>query len=147
MGWVGNLQGKVVSIDTSPLIFFIEEHPTYGPLLDTFFEAVSRGEIQLITSAVTLLEVLVHPIRHDDEPLAQRYNDILLSSPHIATISVTPLTAQVAAELRAERNLKTPDAIHLATAITHKADAFLTNDRDFGDTSSVRILKLRDLVD
>jgi len=145
MGWIDSLQGKTVCVDTSPLIFFIEEHPTYGPILDPFFEAVSRGEITLITSAVTLLEVLVHPLKHDDEPLAQRYNDILLSSPHISTITVTPRTAQVAAELRAEGNLKTPDAIHLATAINHQADAFLTNDRDFRNAASIEILKVRNL--
>ena len=146
MGWVEDLHGQIVCVDTSPLIFFIEEHATYGPLLDPFFESVSRGEITLITSAVTLLEVLVHPIRHDDEPLAQSYNDILLSSPNISTLPVTPLTAQVAAEFRAEGKLKTPDAIHLATAVTHSANAFLTNDRDFGSRQSIEILKLRDLL-
>ena len=146
MGWVDDLLGKTVSVDTSPLIFFIEEHPTFGPVLDPFFEAVSRGEIQIVTSAVALLEVLVHPLRLNDEPLAQRYNDILLSSPNISTISVTPLTAQVAAELRAASNLKAPDAIHLATAITQHADAFLTNDRDFGSIVKVPILKVRDLA-
>jgi hypothetical protein len=75
MGWIDDLQGKTVGVDTSPLIFFIEEHSKYGPVLDPFFESVSRGEIQLVTSTVILLEVLVHPIRLNDEPLAQRYND------------------------------------------------------------------------
>ena len=99
MGWVEDLRGKTVGVDTSPFIFFIEEHPSYAPVVDPFFEAVSRGEIQLVTSTIALLEVLVHPIRHDDEHLAQRYNDILLSSPHISTIAVTPKTSQLAAEL------------------------------------------------
>ena len=73
MGWLEGLHGKTVSVDTSPIIFFIEEHPIDAPVVDPFFEAVSRGEIQLVTSTVTLLELLVHPIRHDDEHLAQRY--------------------------------------------------------------------------
>lgn len=59
--------------------------------------------IRVVTSTVTLLEVLVHPIRHGDEALAHQYNDILLSSSNIATIPVTPTTAQTAAELRAEQ--------------------------------------------
>ena len=144
MGWLEGLHGKTVSVDTSPFIFFIEEHPIYARVVDPFFEAVDRGEIQLVTSTVTLLEVLVHPIRHDDEHLAQRYNDILLSSPHISTIAVTPRTAQVAAELRATHDLKTPDAIHLATALNHNAAAFLTNDRDFPNLAGIELLKLRD---
>jgi predicted nucleic acid-binding protein len=146
MGWVEQLHGTTVCVDTSPLIFFIEEHPTYGPLVDPFFEAVSQGNIRLITSTVALLEVLVHPIRNHDEHLAQRYNDILLSSPHVSTVPVTAQTAQTAAELRAEHNLKTPDAIHLATAIGQNAVAFLTNDRDFPKIDGIEILKLRDLT-
>ena len=110
------------------------------------FQAVDHGDIQLVTSVVTLLEVLVHPIKHGDEAIAQNYNDILLSSPNIATLPLTPVTAQVAAELRAEHGLKTPDAIHAATAIYEKADAFLTNDRDFSALDGIEVLKLRDLA-
>ena len=145
MGWVEDVHGKIVGLDTAPLIFYIEEHESYGPVLDPFFEAVRDGDVRVVTSTVTLLEVLVHPLKHDDEPLAQKYNDILLSSPNIETIPVTPATAQTAAELRAQQNLKTPDAIHLATAINHHAAAFLTNDRDFGTVASLEVIKVRDL--
>lgn len=145
MGWIDDLQGETVALDTSPFIFFIEKHATYADVLRPFFQAVDRGESRILTSAVTLLEVLVHPIRHGDEALAHQYNDILLTSDNISTVPVTPSTAQTAAELRAEHNLKTPDAIHLATALDHKAAAFLTNDRDFPRIDGIEILKLRDL--
>ena len=145
MGWVEELHGKTVGLDTAPLIFYIEDHPIYADLLDPFFEAAKAGEIRIVTSILTLLEVLVHPLKRGDESLAHQYNDILLSSPHIFTIPVTPATAQAAAELRASSNLKTPDAIHLATAIHQHADAFLTNDRDFSGVKSLSILKVMDL--
>lgn len=145
MGWVSDLKGKTVAIDTAPLIFFIEQRAPHVDVLRPFFQAVDRGECRLVTSAVTLLEVLVHPIRKGDEALAQQYNDILLSSPNIITVPVTPNTAQLAAELRAEHNLKTPDAIHVATAIHHGAAAFLTNDRDFAAIERIQILRVRDL--
>ena len=115
-------------------------------MLSPFFEAVKSGEIRIVTSTVTLLEVLVHPLQRGDESLAHEYNDILLSSPYIFTVPVTPATAQTAAELRAMSKLKTPDAIHLATAINHRADAFLTGDRDFGKFDLMRILRIRDLA-
>lgn len=94
MGWVEDLRGKTVGLDTAPLILYIEDHPTYAGLLAPFFEAVRSGETRLVTSTVTLLEVLVHPLKHGDESLAHEYNDILLSSPHIFTVAVTPATAQ-----------------------------------------------------
>ena len=146
MGWVEELQGKIVAIDTAPLIFFIEQRQPYVEILRPFFQAVVRGEIQVICSAIVLTEVLVHPLRHGNDKLAYDYNDIMLSSPNISTVPVTPTTAQLAADLRAHSKLKTPDAIHLATAIQHNADAFLTNDRDFGDLPAMTLLRVQDLT-
>lgn len=146
MGWVEDLHGEVVGLDTAPLIYFIERLPKYINEVRPFFQAVNRRDLRIVTSVVTLIEVLVHPIRRNDESLAYRYNDILLSSPNIATDPLTPTIAQHAAELRAEYSLKTVDAIQLATAFSHGCRAFLTNDRDFGDISGIRILRLRDLV-
>ncbi len=145
MGWVEDLQGKTVGLDTAPLIFFIEKHDVYVGVVRPFFQAVDRGEIRVVTSTVTLLEVLVHPIRRGDESLAHQYNDILLTSPHISTMPVTPATAQAAAELRVDHNLKTPDAIQLAVAMTNHAVAFLTNDRDYGSVSGIDVIKLSDV--
>jgi len=146
MGWIEDLHGQTISLDSAPLIYYIEEHPDYGKVLDPFFEAVAGGDISLVTSTVTLLEVLVQPLRKGDEALAHSYNDILLSSPNITTLPVTPTTAQLAAELRAEGKLKTPDSIHLATAINHNATTFLTNDRDFGEIDSLQVLRVSDLL-
>ena len=39
MEWIEALQGKVVSLDTTPLIYFIEENPAYLDMLHPFFEA------------------------------------------------------------------------------------------------------------
>lgn len=146
MGWVEDFHGKTVGLDTAPLIYYIEDHPIYAALLAPFFDAVKLGEIRIVTSTVTLLEVLVQPLKHGDERLAHEYNDILLSSPNILTVPVTPATAQTAAELRTTGKLKTPDAIQLATSINHRAHAFLTGDRDFGDFDLLKVLRIRDLA-
>jgi hypothetical protein len=34
MEWVEALQRQLIALDTAPLIYFIEEHPTYLPILD-----------------------------------------------------------------------------------------------------------------
>ena len=72
MGWVSDLQGKTVALDTSPFIFFIEKNAKYVDVLRPLFQAVDRGESSVVTSTVTLLEVLVHPIRHGDDALAHQ---------------------------------------------------------------------------
>ena len=146
MEWVKDLYGQTVGLDTSPLIFYIEEHANYIDPLEQFFAALDEGMFRVVTSTVTLLEVLVHPLRRGDEALAHRYNDILLSSPNISTLPVTYLTAQEAAELRARHNLRTPDAIQLAIAIREGATTLLTNDRDFPDGCGIKILRLKDIL-
>jgi len=80
MGWVNDLHGQTIGLDTAPLIYFIERHPDYIQALRPFFVSLSEGKLHVVTSTVTLLEVLVQPLRRGDEALAHRYNDILLSS-------------------------------------------------------------------
>ncbi len=78
MGWVEDLHGRVVGLDTAPLIYYIEANPRYLPVVDPFFEAVARGLIRLVTSTVTLVEVLTLPLRKGNVALAVRYKQVLL---------------------------------------------------------------------
>jgi predicted nucleic acid-binding protein len=143
MGWVDQLHGSVVGLDTAPLIYFIEEHQTYLPLVRPFFEAVDQGKIQVVTSVLTLTEVLIHPLRRGDRTLADAYRRILLSANQVTTIRVSEAVAEEAAQLRSRYGLRTPDAIQLATAILSGARSFLTNDdRLPGAISSIKIIVL-----
>lgn len=146
MGWLDQLQGKTVAIDTAPLIYYFEDHAVFAPLLHPFFSELEAGRLKAVTSVISLIEVLVHPLKHGDERLASQYHDALLSHPHLTTLPVNYSIAQLAAELRAEQNLKTPDALQLATALKANAHCLLTNDRDFGDTAGIEIVTLRELA-
>jgi hypothetical protein len=53
--------------------------------------------------------------------------------------------ADRAASIRARYRLRTPDAIHLATAILEGVDVFLTNDRDLLQVREVPILLIDEL--
>lgn len=146
MGWVEDLNGQVVGVDTAPIIYLIEAHVTYLESVRRFFPAVDAGDIQAVTSTVTLLEVSVEPIRRGDEELARRYRDTLLNSPGMSCQAVSSDIAEEAAKLRAVHNLRTPDAIQLATAIKAGASSFLTNDSFLPAIPSIPILILGRLV-
>ncbi|MCP4405458.1 MAG: twitching motility protein PilT [bacterium] len=60
------------------LIYCIEEHPDYLVVVDPFFDTLDRGDLTVTTSTVTLLEVLVQPLRSDETALIAEYRDILL---------------------------------------------------------------------
>jgi hypothetical protein len=79
MEWLKSLTNQIVGLDTAPLIYFVEENPIYTPLVDPFFTALDSAEFQVVTSTVTLLEVLVQPFRVGNYQLASQYRDILLS--------------------------------------------------------------------
>jgi hypothetical protein len=68
--WIRKLHGTIVGLDSAPLIYFVELHPLYLPLVDPFFEAMEFGDIQLVTSTLTLTEVLVHPYKYNNRSLA-----------------------------------------------------------------------------
>ena len=146
MEWLAALRGQVVGLDTAPLIYFIEEHPAYLDTVRPFFEAVDRGEFQVVTSVVTLLEVLVHPFRQGDDGLAQQYRNILLNSRSITCVPLSLGVAEEAARLRAEHNIRTPDAIQLATAIHEGASFFLSNDGRLPSLPTLQTLVLDELV-
>lgn len=147
MGWIESLLGHVVGVDTAPFIYYTEENPNYIDTIAPFFEAVGRGDIAIITSVVTFLEVLVHPTRSGNEELANKYHALLFKTKGIQTIDVTQEVAEEAARLRASYNIRTPDAIHVATAIKAGADFILTNDIHFTSLTNPKILVLDQIRD
>lgn len=146
MEWLDRIRGKTVGLDTSPLIYFIEESPKYLGVTDPFFEALGHGEFQAVTSTVTLLEVLVHPLRNDNPELAKQYREILLNSANLTVLAVSRDIAEEAAQIRAKSNIRTPDAIQIATALYGGASFFLTNDLSLKTLPYLTILTLDSLL-
>jgi predicted nucleic acid-binding protein len=146
MGSLAALRGKLIAVDTSPFIYFIEQHPGYIERVRPFFSAVDNGEISVITSTITLTEVLVVPLRKDDAWMLDQYTQILLRSRNVSTIEVSHEIAAEAARIRSRYKFKTPDALQLATAVVGGADAFLTNDAMFARVAPLEILFVDDLA-
>ena len=136
---------KVVCLDTAPLIYFIEGHSVYQPALASLFDFNDKGGFSFITSTVTLLEVFVKPLREGQTGIAKQYRDILTTAPGIEIIDITAAIAEQAAQLRAKYNLRTPDAIQLATAIEVGADYFLTNDNRLKMVSETTVVTVPEL--
>jgi predicted nucleic acid-binding protein len=145
MEWVASLRGKMVGLDTAPIIYFIEGNPLYVELMRTFFLAVQKDEFSVVTSTITLLETLVVPLRHGNINLAQQYRDILLKTKGHTTISLFPNIAEEAARLRASYNISTPDSIQMATALFGGASFFLTNDTHLPSLPNLKTLVLDEL--
>jgi predicted nucleic acid-binding protein len=146
MGAVSLPVSGVVYIDANCLIYSIEAHPTFGPPLDDFWRNVEAGAITLVSSQLLIMEVLVAPYRARDMELTQAYEEAL-AQPGLTLHAVSESILRGAARLRAEiSSLKTPDAIHAATAREIGCTAFLTNDSGFRDIPGLPVVLLREAV-
>ena len=80
MGLIDDVGAGRVAVDTAAFIYFIEAHPTYLPALLPLFTAADLEQLMIVTSAITLLEVLVVPYRAGNMALASRYEALLTRS-------------------------------------------------------------------
>jgi predicted nucleic acid-binding protein len=137
--------GKL-GVDTAPLIYLVERHPTFGPLVRALVERAESGGLELISSTLTLTEVLSLPLERNDEATVSAYRSILLRSPYLHLRPIDLEVAEMAARLRALHRLKTPDALQVAVACQAGCEAFLTNDRTLRRVTEVNVLVVADLV-
>jgi len=137
-----SLKGQKIAVDTMIFIYAFEEHPAYASLLRTFFAALEKGEMEAVTSTVTITECLTQPYRKKNFSLAAQYMVLFRNFPHLSVAPVTDDIAERAAFLRAHQNLKTPDALQLATALLSGSHFFLTNDETLISFKDIPILIL-----
>ena len=135
-----------VALDTAVFIYFVEENSRFLPLVEPVFEAIDREALPAITSALTLLETLVVPLRANDRALAGRYQALLTRSRGLRMIDFDSNLMRTAAEIRAMTRASTPDALQLAGALRGGATTFLTNDRRLPEIPSLEILQLSDFA-
>jgi len=136
---------RQLAFDSAPLIYFVERHPDYFDRMLFIMRYVDRGLIAGVASTMALTEVLVQPLRVGDAALTERYEAILSNSHDFRLEPITAAIARRAADLRARYNLRTPDALHVATAIAAGCDAFLTNDTGVKRVAEITILVLDEL--
>ena len=133
-----------IYIDTSVVIYTIEGNPDYYSLLQPLWSKFYVGEIQIISSELILMEVLVVPLRNGNNSLIADYEELLSSQVQLIPINQSVL--KKAANIRARTNLKTPDAIHAATALSVSCNQFITNDKGFRNVSSLPVVILSEIL-
>lgn len=134
-----------VYLDTSIIIYTVEANPTYYSLLQPLWLKFQTGEIEIVTSELTLMEALVLPLRNANTSLVSDY-ELLFSSSEIQLVPITRPVLTNAANLRATTSLKTPDAIHAATALDASCTLFLTNDSGFRNVPNLPVVILSEVL-
>jgi predicted nucleic acid-binding protein len=112
--------------DTNLFIYLFEDYGQWSKITAGLRERMLVRGDQLLTSTLTLGEILVKPMEMGNVALSGKYEDALKRSALLVSFDVK--AARIYASLRSDRALRAPDAIQLACAASAGVDLFVTND-------------------
>jgi predicted nucleic acid-binding protein len=115
-----------IYLDANALIEAVEKEGSN--LLRSLATFRSDG-ITLLTSELSLAEVLVVPMRMGDDDLMGIHESLLGENGLVATIPVDRAVLRESAFVRAKTGQKLPDAIHIATAALSDCEIFVSSDK------------------
>jgi predicted nucleic acid-binding protein len=138
---------QVLGFDTMIFIYHFEDHPLFAPLTDPLFEAIDRGDLLAEVSVLLAGEVLTGAKKAADNEMLLRYRHIFGEFPNLTLHGADMQVMEKMSDLRVAYGLKTPDAIHMATALLNGAQAFVTNDARLKQVNELDVLVLEDYVE
>jgi predicted nucleic acid-binding protein len=116
-----------VFFDTNLFIYWLEDRGEFARKVHALASRMREREDELITSTLTIGEVLVKPVKTNDTVLIAQYEK-LLGDPAITVVPFDKACGRKYAQIRQDKGIKPPDAIQLACAAQANCNLFLTND-------------------
>lgn len=113
--------------DTNLFIYLLEDSPKFGQVVEDLRRRMIRRHDQLLTSAMSVGEVLTKPFSAGNAALADRYR-AYFAAPNVTVSAFDFGAAEAYAHIRQDRSIQPADAIQLACAVSAEADLFITND-------------------
>ncbi len=138
---------QVVGLDAMTFIYHFEDNPAFAPLTEALFEAIEVGNLLAHVSILLVGEVLTGARKAGDEETLMHYRHVFSVFPNLRLHDVDMTVVEKMADLRAKYGLRTPDAIHMATALLHGAQAFVTNDNSLKRVTELDVLVLSDYAE
>lgn len=117
----------IVFLDTNPVIYFVERPPIWGMKATIRIGSFLTSGDELALGDLVRMECLVGPLKARDTA-RERHFRTFFAAPHVRVLAITAGVADRAAQIRADYNIKSMDALQLATATEHGCDLFLTAD-------------------
>lgn len=118
-----------IFFDTNLFIYLFEDFGALGGRVAEILGRMAERNDQLVTSTLTLGEVLVKPMEKGDTALARKY-EAAIHSPDVRLVPFDAKAAVRYAHIRKDRTIRSPDAIQLACAASVESDLFITSDEN-----------------
>ncbi|MGC4002184.1 MAG: PIN domain-containing protein [Pirellulales bacterium] len=121
---------SLIYLDANVVIRLVEgDAATIAPLATRLAGSLGIAN-SLLTSGLTRIECRSKPLQARDHATLAEY-EVFFRGVELLIAEVSAAVIERATELRAKYRLKTPDALHYATAVEFGASVFLTGDKTF----------------
>ena len=127
-----------VYFDSCIVIYLIERREPWHSGIRQQLRRLSTPDSAVVFTDLNRLECRVFPIAAGMPDLLADY-DAFFASDGLVWHGLQTDTFHLATDLRAQYRLKTPDALHLAAAITAGCDEFWTNDQRLEQAAAGRL--------
>ena len=117
-----------ICIDSSILIYHLEDIEPYNNLTKILIREAANNKAACIISALTITELLTKPYSLKEIGKIRLFEEFIRSLPNTTVKAIDYDIARMAASIRADNNLRTPDSLMLSTAIKAGSQLFITND-------------------
>ena len=134
-----------VYLDANGFIYSVERIEPYRTLLEPMWLSAHASQFEIISSELVILETLVKPLWEGDVILENLFRALLYAR-EVRLIPATATLWEQAARLRAATSLRTPDALHAATALAAGSMLFVTNDVGFRQVPGLPVTILDEVV-
>ena len=127
-----------IFLDSCIVIYLVEGQTELRAAIRTAINQSPADD--LCVNDLVRMECRIGPLRAQNQHILDRFDDFF------QTVDLLPITSGIfdlAATLCATHGLKTPDGIHLATALYYNCGEFWTNDADLermADRIPIRLL-------
>jgi len=140
------LEAKIIGVDTMFFIYLFENNKKYFSIVKEFFDLLEKEKITMITSIISPIEIISTSIMEDYPEKQRLYIGFFKKVKNLKVKEIGWDLVEKVGALRRKYNLRTPDAIQLATAIDSQAKIFMTNDTKFKKITEIPVLILDEFI-
>jgi predicted nucleic acid-binding protein len=141
--------GSLICLDTNCLLYYFKGEMPWADSLRPVFEARDGGDVRLVTSSMTLAELLARVDPSDQSAMlsaVRQYFDLVPVDDNIG-IQAAGIRRAANPNNADHPPVKTPDAVEMATANETRSLLFITNDEQLTRMpQSVKALYLKELA-
>ncbi len=139
--------GRRTCLDANLYVYALEGVETHRAAVAGLLAAIDRQAVSVVASELLFTELLPRPMKDGRQDLVERYLELFSRTSRIHLVPVDRRVILRSVHLRADFGLRSMDALHLATALVHDCETFITNDRRLARVDRLRVLTLHDLHD